>query len=202
MLLSALVTAETIVHELAHAAVALRLTTDPVRVHVGRYPGLVRFRVGRLHVNLHVLPARGVNWSGVCVFSPPVWPRQWAWIPVAGPLGSLSFALCCAVVLRLWGGGFDVLTRWIVAVGAASAVMNAVYNGSGAFLAKVAAARPESDGAEFRRAVKLHRALRAHERAIGRRVTRAEMLAMRQTRQMPASARRDVRGSVAPPERG
>jgi hypothetical protein len=198
LLLLAIAPAEVLVHELAHAAVALRLTTAPVHVHVGRYPGLARFRLGRLHVNLHLLPARGVRWAGICVFD-PLSPTASAQIIAAGPLGSLAWAVCCAVVLRLWGGGFDVATRGLLGICAVSAAISAVYNGSGAFLARVAADRPDTDGALLRRALKAQRALRAHERAIGRRLTRAEMIALRRTRRVPESARRDVRGSVAPP---
>jgi hypothetical protein len=199
VLLAAMAMAEILVHELAHAVVALRLTNGPVRVHVGQYPGLARFHVGRLHLNLHVLPARGVGWGGICMHRPTLWAWQHAWICAAGPLGSLLWALCCAVVLRCWGIGFDVPTRAVFAVAAATGAISAVHNSSGAFLAKVAADRPNSDGAQLRRALAAHRALRAHERAIGRRLTRAEMIAIHETRQMPASAQRDVRGSVAPP---
>jgi hypothetical protein len=129
VLLMLIVPLEVLVHELAHAAAALRMTRGPVRVHVGQYPGLVRLRFGRLHVQLHFLPARGVNWSGICVHEPVLWPRQAAWIAALGPVASLLCALGCTVVLRLWGPGFDPSTRIIVALGAMTAVLDAVYNG-------------------------------------------------------------------------
>jgi hypothetical protein len=44
--------------------------------------------------------------------------------------------------------------------------------------------------------------LRDHERSIGRRLTRAEMLELWRTGRWPTSARRDVTSSVAPPAAG
>ena len=201
-LLIALVALELLVHELAHAAAALQLTRGPVHVHVGRYPGLVRVRFGRLHLQFHVLAARGVSWSGICVFRPTVWPRQEAWIAALGPLASLLWAVGCAVVLRVWGPSFDLLTRIIVAFATVTAAANAVYNGAGALLPAVAADRPMTDGAQVRWALKAHRGLRAHERSIGRRLSRAEMLELRRDGRLPASARRDVSACVPPPASG
>ena len=201
-LLMLLVALEILVHELAHAVAALRLTSGPVHVHVGRYPGLVRLRFGRLHLQFHVLAARGVSWSGICIFQPTVWPRQEAWIAALGPLASLLWALACAVSLRVWGHDFDPLTRVIVAIAAVLAAANAVYNGAGALLPAVAADRPQADGAQVRWAIKADRALRDHEHSIGRRLTRAEMLDLRHDGRLPASARRDVTASVAPPAAG
>jgi hypothetical protein len=202
VLLMLIVPLGVLVHELAHAAAALRMTRGPVRVHVGQYPGLVRLRFGRLRVQLHFLPARGVDWSGICFHEQAIWPRQAAWIAALGPVASLLWALGCAVVLRVWGPGFDPSTRIIVALGAATAVLDAVYNGAPALLPAVARKRPDSDGAHARWAMKAHRALRDHERSIGRRLTRAEMIELRRSRRLPASSRRDVRTSVAPPPGG
>lgn len=193
---------EVLVHELAHAVGALRLTRGPVHVHVGQYPGLVRLRFGRLHLQFHILPARGVHWSGICVFEPTLWPRQKAWIAALGPLASLVWAFGCAMVVRVWGPDFDLVTRVIVATAAVTAALSAVYNGAGALLPAVAVHRPVTDGAQMRRAMQAHRALRAHERSIGRRLTRAEMLDLRRDGRLPASARRDVSASVAPPAGG
>ncbi len=201
-LLMLLVALELLVHELAHAVAALRLTRGPVHVHVGRYPGLVRVRFGRLHVQFHVRAARGVSWSGICIFRPTIWPRQEAWIAALGPLASLLWALGCAVVLLVWGHDFDALTRVIVAAGAVLAAANAVYNSAGALLPAVAADRPQTDGAQVRWALKADRALRDHEHSIGRRLTRGEMLELRRDGRLPASARRDVTASVAPPAAG
>jgi hypothetical protein len=202
VLLMLIVPLEVLVHELAHAAAALRMTRGPVRVHVGQYPGLVRLRFGRLHVQLHFLPARGVNWSGICVHEPVLWPRQAAWIAAVGPVASLLCALGCTVVLRLWGPGFDPSTRIIVALGAMTAVLDAVYNGAPWLLPAVARDRPDSDGAHVRWAMGRHRILRDHERSIRRRLTRAEMLELWRTGRWPTSARRDVTSSVAPPAAG
>jgi hypothetical protein len=201
-LLPLILALEVLVHELAHAVAALRLTRGPVHVHVGQYPGLVRLRFGRLHLQFHVLPARGVHWSGICVFEPTIWPRQSVWIAALGPLASLLWALGCAAVLRVWGPDLDFVTRVIVATGAVTATLSAVYDGAAALLPAVAVDRPETDGAQVRWAMTAHRALRAHERSIGRRLTRAEMLDLRRTGRLPASARRDVTASVAPPADG
>jgi hypothetical protein len=118
-------------------------------------------------------------------------------IAVAGPLASLAWALGCAIILRVWGADLDLLTRAVVAFGAVTATMSAAYNGSAAVLRAID--RPGTDGARVRWAMNAHRALRDHERSIGRRLTRAEMLALQRDRRLPDSARLDVRGSVAPP---
>ena len=200
-LLMLLVALELLVHELAHAVAALRLTRGPVHVHVGRYPGLVRVRFGRLHVQFHVRAARGVSWSGICIFRPTIWPRQEAWIAALGPLASLLWALGCAVVLLVWGHDFDALTCVIVAAGAVLAAANAV-NTTPAPPARCRR-RPASDrrrpgalGAEGRPRP-------ARSRALDRTsLTRGEMLELRRDGRLPASARRDVTASVAPPAAG
>lgn len=58
----------TLVHELGHAAVALRVSEGPVEVHVGRAPAQLRFRVGRLLVSFSALPPRGVPFVGICEY--------------------------------------------------------------------------------------------------------------------------------------
>ncbi|MGZ6645472.1 MAG: hypothetical protein ACXVFT_27010 [Solirubrobacteraceae bacterium] len=77
-----------------------------------------------------------------------------------------------------------------------------MYNGAGALLGPVAVDRPTTDGAQLRRAMQAHRALREHERSIGRRLTRAEMLDLHHDGRLPASALRDVAASVPPPPGG
>jgi hypothetical protein len=58
----------TLLHELGHAVVALRVTTGAVHVDVGRQPALVRLRLGRLFVTFSPLPPRGVPFAGVCMY--------------------------------------------------------------------------------------------------------------------------------------
>jgi hypothetical protein len=58
----------TLLHELGHAAVALRVTTGAVQVHVGRPQALVRLRLGRLLVSFSPVPPRGVPFAGVCMY--------------------------------------------------------------------------------------------------------------------------------------
>ena len=56
--------ARTLVHELGHACVALRMTTDPVVVLIGKPLVLPRF--GRLTLGLGL-----GGTGGVCVYGPP-----------------------------------------------------------------------------------------------------------------------------------
>ena len=106
------------------------------------------------------------------------------------------------MVLRVWAPDFDLVTRVIVATGAVTAALSAVHNGAGALLEAVAVDRPATDGTQLRRAMQAHRALREHERSIGRRLTRAEMLDLHHDGRLPASALRDVIASVPPPSGG
>jgi hypothetical protein len=58
----------TLLHELGHAVVALRVSEGPVHVQVGRPPAQLRFRIGRLQVSFSPLPARGMPFAGLCLF--------------------------------------------------------------------------------------------------------------------------------------
>jgi membrane-associated protease RseP (regulator of RpoE activity) len=58
----------TLLHELGHAAVALRVTTGTVQVDVGRPPALFRLRLGRLFISFSPVPPRGVPFAGVCMY--------------------------------------------------------------------------------------------------------------------------------------
>jgi hypothetical protein len=58
----------TLLHELGHAAVALRVTSGAVHVDIGRPPARVRLRVGRLFVTFSPVPPRGVPFAGVCMY--------------------------------------------------------------------------------------------------------------------------------------
>ena len=53
----------TLLHELGHAAVALRVTSGDVHVHVGRSPALIGFRLGRLLVSFSPVPPGGVPFA-------------------------------------------------------------------------------------------------------------------------------------------
>jgi hypothetical protein len=54
-------------HELGHGLSALWLTDGPVRIMVGRQPGMLRLRLGGLSLSLCVEPARGTGWRGLCM---------------------------------------------------------------------------------------------------------------------------------------
>jgi hypothetical protein len=82
-----------LVHEMAHAAVALRLTDGPVIVGGSRDTRLAVAGPGRLRVELGASLLTG----GRCVFDPAGLrvPRGEAWIAAAGPIASLG---CCLVL--------------------------------------------------------------------------------------------------------
>jgi hypothetical protein len=68
LLLALIIPLGILAHELGHAVVALLLSDGPVSVLVGRQPGIVRIRIGRLRLSLHPEPASGTA-GAVCVYT-------------------------------------------------------------------------------------------------------------------------------------
>ncbi len=93
-----------LVHELGHAFVALCVSSGEVEVRVGRPLAPIRFRLGRVRVNLSVIPPRGFPFVGACVYQrnsrSPL--RELVFL-LAGPVASLlaAAALAGLAVLNL-----------------------------------------------------------------------------------------------------
>ena len=186
-------------HEMGHAFAALVLTRGRVEVIAGRTPGLLRVRLGRLQVQIHLEPPDDSAADGRCRYEAPPWPHQDAWIVAAGPIGSLLWGAACAVALGLWAGELSLLCKIGLALGAVEGAIDAVVNSSSAVLPRFAERHPRSDGARFRHELAKHRALKRFESSIGRRLTRAEMRQLNATGKVPSWLRYDTRGSVPPP---
>jgi hypothetical protein len=79
----------TLVHELAHAVVALRVSSDRVLVLVGGQPAPVRINGRRLQINWSPLPMRGVRGAGVCIWQDESSsPSSRLAVAVAGPFAT------------------------------------------------------------------------------------------------------------------
>ena len=198
LLLALISTCGILAHELGHALMALRLTDGPVNVLVGRQPGLVRFRVGRLGFSLHLEPARGTGWAGLCHYKPTGRPGDALVIIAAGPIASLVWAIACAAAFAVWGHQLHPLGLAALAIGVVEGAVGFVYNGAAALSPSLMSARPRSDGAKFQHALRANRGLRKIEGELGRPITQAERDQMISTRRLPPELLR-ARTSVPPP---
>ena len=185
-------------HELGHAVFALRLTDGPVRIVVGRHPGLVRLRLGRLSIGLHIEPARGTGWRGVCLHKPPRRPHDAILILAAGPVASLLWAIGCTVGLATMHGHAHIMASIALGIGVIEGVIAFVYNGAAAVSPSLMETRPRTDGAKIQRALRARRVLGNVERKVGRKLTPAELRHLVTTRQLPPDIARS-QTSVAPP---
>src|SRR5580700_8277108 len=130
LLLMLIVPLGILAHELGHALMALYLTDSPVHVLVGRQPGMVRIRVARLRLSVHLEPARGTGWRGLCVYQPTGRPRDAVWIVAAGPISSLLWALGCAAAFVIWGHELNAVGLAALGLGVIEGVVAFVYNGA------------------------------------------------------------------------
>jgi membrane-associated protease RseP (regulator of RpoE activity) len=117
----------TLAHELGHAAVALRVSSGPVLVHVGRPPALLRCHLTRLQINWSPLPPRGVPFAGLCASRPARTPRARLAVVLAGPavtaflVPAFVFAMVASSDLPGW-----VPATWGLA--ALTAFVSLLYN--------------------------------------------------------------------------
>jgi hypothetical protein len=112
----------TLVHELGHAAVGLACSEGVVVVRVGRAPGLVRGRIGRLAFELNPIPGRGA--AGSAQTYARLDGGAWIACALAGPLAdlllaALLFPACLAAQGR---------TQQVLGVMIGYSVTMAVYN--------------------------------------------------------------------------
>lgn len=103
-----------LLHELAHAGMALALTRGKVLVVVGYGPAM-KLQMGRLA--LHVSPLAA---SGCCVHRATRGSSDRAIIAAAGPVASLMFAVLGWRVSEALAGGHLFLAGLAAALGAAS----------------------------------------------------------------------------------
>jgi hypothetical protein len=112
-------------HELGHAAVALRLSSGPVIVHVGRPPAPLRWHFERLQITWSPLPPRGVPFSGLCLSRPAASPRARLAVLLAGPAVTalLVPAFLLAMVASLDLPGWVPATWGVAALGAFTSLL-------------------------------------------------------------------------------
>jgi hypothetical protein len=185
-------------HELGHALTALWLTHGPVSVLVGRQPGIIRLRAGRLRLSLHLERARGTGWRGLCIYKPTGRPRDALLITAAGPIASLVWAIVCAAAFSIWGHRLNGFGQAALAIGVVEGAAAFVYNGAAALSPSLMTARPSSDGAKLQHALRASRGLRKIEAQLGRPITKPELEQMVATRRLPPELLR-ARTSVPPP---
>jgi hypothetical protein len=189
---------EILVHELAHAVVALLVSRGPVDVVVGKDPGPLRFRIGRLTVSWNPFPTRDRWWAGVCRYHRSADPVRRALVVAAGPAGDLVSAIVLALLARRYGPVIPYVGAALLAA-AAFAAACALFNFLPALSAPRRVKHPDSDGARFHAALAEWRTQRDVERRIGRPLTRAEERHVVTKGELPRSATWDVSDSVAPP---
>jgi hypothetical protein len=117
----------TLSHEVGHAAVALRVSSGPVFVYVGRPPALVRWRITRLQINWSPPPPRGVPFAGLCVWRPARSPQARLAVRLAGPAVTalLVPAFLLVMVVSLDSPGWVPATWGLAAL---SAFVSLLYN--------------------------------------------------------------------------
>ena len=81
------------VHELGHAVVGLTCTTGRVLVRVGRAPGLIRGRLGRLEISWNIRSRHREDDGQVVLETPISDPRAGLVFALAGPFANVFFAL-------------------------------------------------------------------------------------------------------------
>lgn len=129
-----------VVHELGHAAVALACTKSLVLVRVGRVPGAVRGRVGRLQFSFDVRPGPGGDEYLTSVVA-NLTRRQRLAFALAGPGANLALAVLLVPVSLATSSPWS----WAVAVTAALSALGTAEN--------LLSRSPESDGQQARAAV-------------------------------------------------
>jgi hypothetical protein len=117
-----------LLHELGHALVALRVAPGLVQVHVGRPPGL-RVESRRLRIGFNIFPANGVSFVGLCIRERVSSdPRKELLVVLAGPVMTLLAAIALAVLAL---GSIDGEQHWLTltfAFGALSALLSFLKN--------------------------------------------------------------------------
>ncbi len=117
-------------HELGHAIIALRATSGPVVVHVGRPPGMVRLKYGRLEVVWSLVPARWGQFAGVCLWNPTGVSRRARLIFIlAGPIMTSLLIPAFLLAAIACGGmpGWISATWTLSAIGAFAALLVDTY---------------------------------------------------------------------------
>jgi hypothetical protein len=118
----------TFIHELAHAAVAVRLSGQRVMVRIGRrHDALIRFARGRIDVRWQ--PTGQIDTAHMEFAATLTSPRQLFWISLAGPAGG-ALAFMLLAVLTWWIGdsqGIGV-PFWIALVATVAALADGVVN--------------------------------------------------------------------------
>lgn len=108
-------------HELGHAVAGLIACDGPVAIRVGRVPATWRWQLGRLLVELSLLPQQRGRKAGVAVFHTRFGRMAGFAVYLAGPLAGGIFGL---LVLE---GGRRAHLNWLLGIGAWCIFFNALH---------------------------------------------------------------------------
>jgi hypothetical protein len=112
------------VHELGHAIVALTCSREPVLVTIGRGPGWLRGRIGRLAFELSPLPSQTPGPRGLTQTAARLRPRQHIAFLLGGQLANFILAALLIGVGERMGGKL----AWALDIVAAFSLLLAVGN--------------------------------------------------------------------------
>jgi len=113
-----------LIHELGHAIVPLLRTQGPVSISVGKSPGWLQGRLGRLKFEVSLLPARERQLAGFAVAGAPLEPRTDIAFALAGPVANIATGVVLLGPARGVAGG---LGSFFAISGTASLII-AVFN--------------------------------------------------------------------------
>jgi hypothetical protein len=117
-------------HELGHAVIGLVRTEGLVRIRVGRAPGRIHGRVGRLAFELNLVPAGGDVAGTALTFARMSRGEQVAYA-LSGPAAECLFLALLLPALQLTGGGVHEVLVWAWGFGLLQALLTSFPPGSG-----------------------------------------------------------------------
>lgn len=112
-----------LVHELAHAAMALRLGARKVSVSVGREPGWSPRTVGPVSLSLSPVPSRP---AGTMTTPDPLPPARRLMVVLAGPAGNVMAATLLLALFLASSGAVRISSGILCAVSLAMAIASLV----------------------------------------------------------------------------
>jgi hypothetical protein len=115
-----------LVHELGHAVIGLVRTEGLVRVRVGRPPGRIHGRVGRLAFELNLVPAAGGDVDGTALTFARMSRGEQVAYALAGPASECLFLALLLPLLQLTGGFVQETLLWAWAFAVFQALLNLV----------------------------------------------------------------------------
>jgi hypothetical protein len=115
-----------LVHELGHAIVPLLRAPGPVSISVGKRPGWLRGRLGRLRFEVSPLPTPRHELPGFALARGLVEPRTEIGFALAGPAANIAVGVLLLMLAKWSGGGLASVLAIAAAVSLIIAVVNLV----------------------------------------------------------------------------